>query len=258
MSELVAYELIEGVAVITIDRPQRRNAMSLEVFDGLRARAEQAGDDDGAGAVLVRGAGGVFSSGIDTSVFGGQAEEGISEAFIRRLQDSFTAFEVLDKPTVAAIEGYCFGAGLQLAVACHLRAVGPTAVLSVMERRWGLIPDLGGTHRLPRLVGLGRATELALTARRVTAEEALAMGLADVALPADDPQGTVLAYAKQLACGPGAVRRLPRLLRENLGRSRDEALAAERAAQRACIEGPDFKEAVMASLEGREPEFVGR
>lgn len=257
MSDAVSYEVRDRVALITIERPEKRNAMSLEVFDGLRELAGRAGEDDDVGAVVVRGRGGDFSSGIDVSVFGGQAENGIDPGFIDRLQRSFTAFEDCPKPTVAAIEGYCFGAGVQLAAACHLRAVAATAQLSVMEARWGLIPDLGGTYRLPRLIGLGRATELAMTARRVPADEALRIGLAEVELGGHDPQGDAVAYARQLAAGPGSVRKVARLMRENLGRERAAGLRAEAETQVSCIEGPDFAEAVGARMEGREPRFVG-
>ena len=266
MSDAVSYEVTDRVAVVTIDRPQKRNAMSMDVFDGLLAAGERAGEesggDDGVGAVLVRGAGGVFSAGIDLSTFGEQLGGDVGErerdAFIAHLQDAFTVFEDLDVPTVAAIEGYCFGAGIQLAAACHVRLVAPDAQISVMETRWGLVPDLGGCHRLPRLVGLGRATELALTARKVSGEEAVAMGLCDQLLVGEDPQTEAFDYARRLANGPGAVRRIPRLMRENLGRDRTTGLAAERATQMRTMAGPDFTEAVTAGLQGRDPEFVGR
>jgi len=256
----VSYEQRDGVAVITIERPDVRNAMNQAVFDGLRARAEQAAADDDVGAILVTGRGGTFSSGLDVTIFatgiGTDVEDGRS--WIRRLQASFTAYEDIEKPTVAAIEGHCYGGGIQLAAACHVRAVAPSARLSVLERRWGLIPDLGGSYRLPRLVGLGRATELVLTARVVEAEEALAIGLAEVALGGDDPQADAFEHARQLAHGPGSVRRAPRLLRDNLARSRQDALEAEIDVQLANLGGPDFQEAVQARMEGREPTFVGR
>lgn len=254
---VVRYEVRNRVARVSIARPRVKNAMNLEVFDGLADAAAQAGADDEVGAVIVTGEGGTFSSGLDVSIFGEQVDGGVSPEFIDRLQRSFTAFEEVDKPTLAVIEGYCFGGGIQLAIACHVRAVAPDAQLSVLESRWGLIPDLGGTWRLPRLVGLGRATELTLTARRVGAEEALAMGLAEVGLDGGDPQGQAQEYAERLAAGPAALRRAPRLLRENLLRERGAALIAEGQAQLACLRGHDFGEAVAAHLERRPPRFRG-
>ncbi|MEX1177571.1 MAG: enoyl-CoA hydratase-related protein [Nitriliruptor sp.] len=262
MTDVVSYEVVDKVAHVTIERPEVRNAMSLEVFDQLTERAAEAAADDGVGAVLVRGRDGVFSSGLDVSVFSAQAsgdgaEALTGEGFIARLQRAFTAYEDLDKPTVACIEGYCFGGGIQLAAACHLRAVASDAQLSVLEARWGLVPDLGGSWRLPRLVGLGRATELTVTARRVGAEEALAIGLAEWQLRGADPVGEAHERTAALAAGPGSVRRAPRLFRENLDRERDDALAAEARTQLACLSGPDFAEAVSASLERRDPRFTG-
>lgn len=257
MTEVVRYEVVDRVAVVTIDRPEVRNAMNLDVFTQLRERAERAAGDDAVGAVLVRGEGGNLSSGLDVSVMG-ELAGAVNHEFIAGLQDAFSVYEDLDKPTVALIEGYCLGGGVQLAAACHVRLVAPNAQIQVLERRWGLVPDLGGTVRLPRLVGQGRATELILTARRVDAEEAMRIGLAEVAVGADDPYGDALAWTAALATGPGAVRRVPRLVRENWGRPRAEALEAERATQLECIAGPDTTEAVMAHLEKREPSFVGR
>lgn len=254
--EVVSYEVADGVAVITIERPDRRNAMNLAVFDQLGEAARRADADGDAGAVLVRGRGGDFSSGLDTSVLA-EGPADLDATFIGRLQDAFNAFEDSETPTLAAIEGCCFGGGIQLAAACHLRAVAPGARLSVMERRWGLVPDLGGTWRLPRLVGPGRATELAVTARRVGTDEALGIGLAEIALDGDDPAGGALAVAAGLAAGPGSVRRVVRLMRENLRRDRAAAQQAEAEAQLECLAGPDFEEAVAAALEGRDPEFVG-
>lgn len=256
MTEAVRYEIVDGVAVVTIDRPDVRNAMNLEVFDGLREAGERAATDEEAGAVLVRGAGGNLSSGLDVSMMGELASD-VDHAFIERLQQAFTVFEDLDKPSACLVEGHCLGGGIQLAVACHVRLVAPSARMAVLERRWGLVPDLGGTYRLPRLVGPGRATELVLTGRTVQAEEALAIGLGEVELTDDDPHAEALAWTARLAAGPGAVRRAPRLVRENVARSRDEALHAEREAQLACLAGPDTTEAVMAYMEKRDPQFVG-
>lgn len=256
----VSYEVIERVAHVTLDRPAKRNAMDLEVFDELAELAARAAGDADVGAVLVSGRGGVFSAGIDIGVlqeaFGGTA--GLDAAFIGRLQSSFTAYEDLDVPTIAAIEGPCFGAGLQLALACHLRAVAPSASMAMMEAEWGLVPDLGGTWRLPRLVGAGRATELALTARRIDAREALRLGLAEVELPSDDPVEAAHGVAARLAAGPGALRLIPGLIRDNLGRDRRAALAAEATAQLRALAGPDPQEAALARSESRVPRFRGQ
>ncbi len=256
MPDVVSYEVRDKVALITIERPDVHNAMSIEVFDQLREQGLRAAADEAVGAVLLSGRGASFSSGLDVSALA--VDGGIDDAFIAGLQESFTVYEECDKPTVAAIWGHCYGGGIQLAAACHVRMVAPSARLSVLERRWGLVPDLGGTYRLPRLVGLGRATELTLTARKVGAEEALAIGLAEVALPAEEPEAAALEYVRELANGPGALRRSPRLLRENPGRDAKEAFAAERAAQLACLAGPDVTEAMTAHVEGRAPAFVGR
>lgn len=255
MADVVRYEVVDGVAVVTIDRPEVKNAMSMDVFRQLGERAEQAGADDAAGAVVVRGADGVFSSGIDLNTLaeGGEPDHD----FIIELQESFTAFEELDKPTIACVEGYCFGGGIQLAAACHVRAASPTAEFAIFETKRGLIPDLGGTWRIPRLVGQGRATELAMTARRFGRDEAVAMGLVEVTLDDADPVEQAIAYARRLAKGPGAVRRIPRLVRENWGQDRSSALERERDTQLETMAGPDFAEAIASFLEGRDPEFVG-
>ncbi len=256
MDEVVSYEVREGVALVTIERPDVHNAMSVEVFDQLHAAATRAAGDDEAGAVLLSGRGGTFSSGLDISALA--VDGGITEDFIVRLQESFTAFEDIDKPTVAAIEGYCFGGGIQLAAACHVRMVSPTARLSILERRWGLVPDLGGTWRIPRLIGMGRTNELTMTARKFDGAEALRIGFAEVELPTDGAQEAAFEWTRALAQGPGAVRRAPRLIRENWGAPREQALERERLTQLDCIAGPDVTEAIGAFFEKRDPKFTGR
>ncbi len=276
----VSYEVVEGVAHVTLDRPDKRNAMDLEVFAQLAECAARVQADDDVGAVVVAGRGGTFSAGLDLATLGGLLTAGAGEGedgtegsgaatgtatapaldptLVARLQATFTAYEELDVPVLAAIEGHCLGGGIQLAAACHLRAVAPTAAMAVLESRWGLVPDLGGTYRLPRLIGPGRTTELAMTARTFDAEEALRIGFAELALPAEAPQDAAHDDAAKLAAGPGSVRRVPRLVRENLGRDRTAALGAEIAAQVTGVSGPDVTEAITAHLEGRAPRFVGR
>lgn len=251
-ASVVTVEVADAVATVTINRPDRRNAMDWEVFTGLRMAGEQVATDDRVRAVLVTGAQGTFSSGLDTSLFGAIAGK-FDDAAIVELQTAFNVFEDCPKPTVAMIRGHCLGAGAQLAAACHLRLVADDAAIAIAERRWALVPDLGGTWRLPRLIGLGRATDWILTARTIDAHEAVASGFAQAQV--EDGGAALLA---DLATAPGATQRVTALVRDNFDRSRAHALAAERRAQAACLEGPDVAEAVTAAQQGRPPEFIGR
>ncbi|MGH3665502.1 MAG: enoyl-CoA hydratase/isomerase family protein [Egibacteraceae bacterium] len=175
------------------------------------------------------------------------------------MQQAFTVFEDLPVPTVAAVRGVALGAGCQLAIACHLRVGAPDAQFGLLEARWGLIPDLGATWRLPRLVGLSRATDLTVTGRCIDAGTALAWGLLDAVLDEPDFDAAVHRYAASLAAGPTvATGQVPALLRDSLSRSRDDVLAAERRAQAACLASADFAEAATAAVEGRSPRFQGR
>jgi 2-(1,2-epoxy-1,2-dihydrophenyl)acetyl-CoA isomerase len=264
MSDRVTFELGDDrVGVVTLNRPDKLNALDYGVFEGLydaAARAGAAVADGVCGAVLVTGAGRAFSAGLDVSLFGEQLAEGVpDDAAIAWLQQAFTAFEDLPVPSVAAMRGPALGGGCQLAVACHLRVAAPDLRIGVLESKWALVPDLGGTYRLPRLVGLSRATDLAMTARELDAETALAWGLVDEILDGDDFAAAARDRVARLAAGPTvATGAVPRLMRESLTRSRAEALAAERAAQAACLSSADFAEAVSAALDRRPPAFTGR
>lgn len=263
MADRVRFEVTSAhVGVVTLDRPDKRNAMDGESFAGLHAAAGSAAAaarDGAVRAVLVRGAGRAFSAGLDVALFAGQVETPPDDGWIAWLQEAFTAFEDLPVPAVAAVHGPALGAGLQLALACHLRVAAPDAEFGLLEARWGLLPDLGGTYRLPRLVGLGRATDLAVSGRTIDAATAGAWGLVNAVLDDDDFARAALAYAERLAAGPTvASGALPGLIRANLTRPRDQALAAERAAQAACLASEDFGEVVRAAREGRAPAFRGR
>lgn len=174
MGDKVRYEVSDGVATVAIARPEVRNAMDHDVFAGLAAAGGRAEADPSVRAVIVTGDGGTFSSGLDTSLFVAGGGRDPLSLDIARLQRSFTVFEEIPKPVIAAVAGPAFGGGLQLAIACDFRVAADDVQLAVFEVLWGIIPDLGATVRLPRLVGLSRAKEMAMTARRVGAPEALA------------------------------------------------------------------------------------
>jgi len=263
MSDRVLFSVADDrVGTVTLNRPDKLNAMDQALFDGLHDAARQARaaiEDRRCRAVLIRGQGRAFSSGLDVSLFGSQLTEAPSDAWIAHLQQAFTAWEELPVPVVAAVHGVAYGAGCQLALAAHLRLAAEDAELALLEARWGIIPDLGGLTRLPRIVGLSRATDMAMTARQVDAATALAWGLVDLVLPQEDFTAETRAYVARLAAGPTiAVGAVPALLRQSLSSDRDAMLAAERAYQQRCLRSADYAEAATAALQGRPPDFAGR
>ncbi|HEX9711578.1 MAG TPA: enoyl-CoA hydratase-related protein [Actinomycetota bacterium] len=253
--EKVRYEVADGVATVTIARPEVRNAMDLEVFQGLADAAGRADADEAVRAVVVTGEGQAFSSGIDVSIFA----EGLASQRpidIGSLQRSYTSFERCSKPVIAAIHGAAFGGGIQLALACDLRVAAADAELSVMETRWGIIPDLGAIHRLPRIIGIGRAKDMLLTGRRVPAEEALQLGLVNRVVPADQDVKEATEWARELAAGPPlALARIKRLVGAAFDVTIDAGLEREASAQRPVLASDDFREAVTARMEKREPRY---
>lgn len=253
----------DGVGVVTLNRPEKLNAMSREVFDGLHdaaAQAAAAAAEQRCRAVLVQGAGRAFSAGLDVSLFAEQAAGGPpDDGWIAYLQQAFTVFEDLPVPTVAALKGPVLGAGAQLALACHLRVGAPDLTFGLLEARWGLVPDLGGTWRLPRVVGLGRATDLAMSARKIDAATGLEWGLVNAVLDDADFDAAAAAFAGRLAAGPTvALGAVPALVRGSFTLGRDDGLAAERTAQQRCLASADFQEAAAAGLQRRPPRFTGR
>jgi enoyl-CoA hydratase/carnithine racemase len=259
MSDKVRYEVSGSVATVTIARPDVRNAMDMDVFAGLYEVGARAGADPAVRAVVVAGEGPNFSSGIDTTVFTSGNNGSPSDIDIGRLQSSFTIFEQILKPTIAAVAGPTFGAGLQLAIACDFRVAANDVQLSVMEVRWGILPDLGATQRLPRLIGLGRAKELAMTARRVGADEALQIGLVNKVVPEGGHVHAATEWAKELAAGPPlALAAIKRLMNGAFDAPVTSGLDREATAQRRILASSDFIEAVTARVQKRDPHFEAR
>lgn len=211
MAEVVKVKRDGAVAVVSLNRPEKLNAMSPEVFEGLLEAGGEVSSDDAVRAVVVRGEGRAFSSGLDLSSlsgFGGGDGGGgrTSTAAVHRgipgAQESFNVWARMPKPVVAAVQGYALGAGLQLALACDIRICAEGATWSVFEITYGLIPDLGATQRLPRLVGEGRAKELIWTARRFDAREAEAWGIANRVVAPEQLDKEVLELAADLGSRP--------------------------------------------------------
>jgi len=208
----------DGVAVVTLDNP-KVNALSSALLHQLRDVARSLADDPPR-AVLVTGGPKVFAAGADISEFGGPDEaRTVGTAFLEALE----AMAAIPRPTVAAVGGYALGGGCELALACDLRIASERARFGQPEILLGIIPGGGGTQRLARLVGPGRAKDLIFSGRQVGAEEALRIGLVDRVVPTDDFEAEARAWAAELAAGPGAVAGLAK-------RAIDEGLDLDLAA----------------------------
>ncbi|MGI9018353.1 MAG: enoyl-CoA hydratase/isomerase family protein [Euzebya sp.] len=263
MSDRVVFTVEDsGVGVATLNRPDKLNAMDHALFQGLHQAANLARAAIGEGrvrAVLLRAEGRSFSSGLDVSLFSEQLGDGApGDDWIAYLQQAFTGIEDLPVPVVAAVQGVAFGGGCQLALAAHLRLAAPDAELALLESNWALIPDLGGLTRLPRLIGLSRATDMAINARKVDAQTALAWGLVDAVIDKDCFDDAARTYATRLASGPTvATGAVPALLRQSFTTGREEMLMAERTHQQHCLASADFVEAATAAMQGRPANFTG-
>jgi enoyl-CoA hydratase/carnithine racemase len=257
------------VAWLRLNRPAKRNAQTLGMWEELRAAGAELSGDPGVRCLVVTGEGPSFSAGIDLGELAGgdrtllEAASGQGDgdglvAVIRQAQAAFTWIPAAPFPSVAAVNGHALGAGLQLALACDLRVLAADAVAGLLEFRWGLLPDLGATEWLPRIVGAARARELVLTAARVDAAEALRIGLANRVVAPDELESAAAELAGTLAAQPPvAVRHARRALDAAFDRpGRSLELAA--LGQAECLRSADFAEAVQAAAERRPPRYQGR
>ncbi len=265
MSDIVRVEFLQDtIATVRLNRPEKKNAWTLEMFDALTQASGSIADNETLRAVILTGAGGCFSAGLDFSVFGEFAKrlDELKKEMLNpptgqesnRFQAPVMCWQELPIPVIAAIEGVCFGAGMQLALAADFRIAAPDARFSIMESKWGLIPDMGITQTLPKLMRVDQAKELIMTARILDAEEALEYGL--VSTIVDDPVSAATKLAKEFAeRSPDAIRAAKRLVDESWNATKKDALALEAELQANIIGGANQIEAVMANMQKRPPKF---
>jgi enoyl-CoA hydratase len=261
--ELLLEREAEGVLTLTLNRPRKLNALSHELFDALDAAARRAAADRAVRVVVLTGAGPAFCAGADIGMVQEFSDRDLpSEAFrarVRRLQAILDGLEELEKPVIAAINGACVGGGFDLALACDLRIATEEAYFLVPEVRLGLIPDLGGTQRLPRLVGVGRAKEMILTGRRFSAAECLAMGLVNRVVPRQDLEAAVAETAAQLRAGaPRALGAAKRAIDRAWGTDLRAGEDLEAWLQAPLYRSDDAREGYRAFVEKRAPRWSGR
>jgi enoyl-CoA hydratase/carnithine racemase len=249
------------VAVVTLHRPEARNALTLGMKDALRALLPALAADRDVGCVLLTGSGGAFSAGGDTKVMaqGPPAEREPRVSMLRREHEIPAALHRMPKPTLAALPGPAAGAGFALALACDLRILAESAFVTTAYARLGLSGDYGASWFLTRLVGTARARELLFTAARVDARECERLGVANRVVPDTALESESLALARQLAAGPPiALRYMKQNLNLALAAPLEACLDEEAERMVAGAFTEDYVEAVRAFTEKRAPRFKGR
>ena len=259
MSTFVSTERRAAVALVTIDNPPM-NALSAALLDELEAEIDALDADAGVRAIVLRGGGErAFVAGADIKEFPALRETASEGGSARGIQRLGHRMDAADTPFVAAIHGYCLGGGLELAMCCDVRVCADNATLGQPEIQLGLIPGGGGTQRLPRLVGQGRAMFLNLTGDFVDADTAYQWGLVERVVPAAELEGAAIAIADRIASrSPHAVAVLRELARTTRDLPLGEGLRREADGFVRCLRSEDGAEGVAAFIEKRPPVFSGR
>ncbi len=263
MTDRVTISIDGHVATAMLDRADKYNALDLEMFTALGEAADSIAGDPSIRAVVLHGAGDNFCAGIDTAMFtdpatrvDASAMAPIDPSAANLFQRAAYAWRELPIPVICAIRGIAYGGGLQIAAGADIRVAAPDARFSIMESRWGLVPDMALSTTLRDLVPADRIKELAWSARIFSAQQALDYGI--VTAVEDDPLGAALALAADCAGkSPGAIRGIKHLVNEAWRLSDAESLALEAQLQLGVMGSPDQLEAVAASLEKRAPRFEG-
>lgn len=257
---LVEIEDRAAVRHLVLNRPEMRNALNRELIEALGAALHEAADDEAVRCLVIRGAGPMFSSGMDTGALGEVAEHpGRLREFREAILSVWNLCEDMAKPTVAQIHGGCIGGAMELVLACDLRVMAAEAVIGLVETRVGLIPDVGGCSRLPAVVGVGRAKELIMTSKLIDGTEAERIGLVNRVAPVDElDAATAQLTGELLACAPLAIGMAKGVIDAAARPALARTLADEIAIQEICVRSDDFAEGLRAVAERRPPEFGGR
>src|SRR6266545_7583226 len=257
METLLVEKAPNGVVTLTLNRPERKNAMNVPMFDELLGVFREVDASTSDRVLVITGAGDAFCSGADLSDRGSDPRHPLFR--LHWVADIALALHRIPKPVIAKVNGVAVGAGLNLALGCDLIVASEHARFSEIFARRGLSIDFGGSWLLPRLIGMHRAKELAFFADIVSAKEAAELGLVNRVLPASQLDAFVADWANRLASGPPlALSMTKRLLTNSFSMTMDEALDAEGMAQTVNSGTEDSPEAIRAFMEKREPKFKGR
>jgi enoyl-CoA hydratase len=255
----IRVEIADRIALLTVDRQEKLNALNSEVLSELESALDSVRTDPAVGAVVITGAGPkAFIAGADIGELA-KLSPLPARAHALRGQAVLSKIENLGKPVIAAINGFALGGGCELALACTLRIASENAKLGQPEVRLGILPGFGGSQRLPRLVGKGKALELLLTGEPISAEEAHRIGLVNKVVPAGEAPSAAREIAKKiLANGPLAVARTIEACNRGLDMSLEDGLFLEATLFGLCASSSDMKEGMAAFLEKRPARFEGK
>ncbi len=259
--ERIILEKQDGVATITLNHPEMLNALDARMFEEIENVIAELKEDGEVRAFVLTGAGRAFCAGVDLSFIDMLTK--LSPTALRRkigeFQRVLNSLEEMEKPVIAAVNGFALGGGCDLTLACDIRIVSERAVFGEQYIKVGLIPDIGGTQRLSRLVGVGKAKELIFTGDMIDGREAERIGIANKVVPPEELLPTANALAKRLAQGPSVAIGLAKMaINRSLGGNIYSGLEYESYGQSLCMYTEDRAEGVAAFLEKREPMFKGK
>ena len=256
--DFIRIEIRDRVAVLTLDRPEVLNAIGTASADRLQAALDLLHDDDRVRALVLAGEGRAFSAGADLGEIESFTQPYEFRAFVGRMTKVFANLQAFPKPSVAAVHGFAFGGGLELALSCDLRVAERGARLGLSEMKLGVLPGAGGTQRLPRLIPPAVAKQMILTGEPIDAERAYALGLVNELAEPGDALATAIDLAGQLAAGaPLALAAGKRLIDEGLPMDLDAAIAYERETVSVLFCSRDRAEGLRAFRERRPGRFHG-
>jgi methylglutaconyl-CoA hydratase len=255
---IVVNKLDNGIVMITLNRPEAANALSIEMLEGLRDALLTCKFDRSVRCIVITGAGEkAFCAGADLKERAGMDAVQVRKT-VSLIRDNINSLESLPQPVIAAVNGVAYGGGTELALACDIRIASETAKFGLTETSLGIIPGAGGTQRLPRLVGKGRAKELIFTARRMEASEALEIGLVEYTVPSVSLLEKALEIAGQIVQnGPIAVAQAKFAIDKGYDVDLNTGLAIEQNAYEVTIPTKDRLEGLLAFKEKRTPNYIG-
>lgn len=256
--DFLTFDVADHIATITVNRPDKLNALNAGTIAELGAAIDDARVRQDVGGIILTGAGRAFIAGADVGELQGQSPF-VAKGRARAGQEVFRRFEMCPKPVIAAVNGFALGGGCEIAMACHIRIASEHARFGQPEVKLGILPGYGGTQRLPRLVGKGRALQLLMTGEMIDAEEALRIGLVNRVVHAAELLGTAQIMLKQIMQNaPLAVALCIEAVDRGLGMTLDEGLTLEANHFGLLAATDDMQQGMSAFLEKRAPTFNGR